>query len=122
MKKLFPFLLIFLLSTCDAVNSDIDPDSVYIRIVNSSQLDFTSVHLRFPNSKHTFGPVDSGRSSRYQKFEEAYRYGYIEVKTERDMYVLQPIDYVGEQPLGSGKYTFKLDLWDQYVTLETIED
>ena len=122
MKKLFPILLLILFTTCDTVDSDFDPDSVYIRIVNASPIDFMSVTVRFPKSEHTFGRVKSDRISRYQIFEEAYRYGYIEVKTERDTYVLQPIDYVGEQPLRSGKYTFKLDLWDQYVTLETISD
>lgn len=122
MKKLFPLLLLVLLTNCDTIDSDLDPDAVYIRIVNSSPIDFSSVYLSFPRDEYTFDTLESVRSSHYQKFEEAYRYGYIEVKTERETYVLQPIDYVGESPLRNGKYTFKLDLWDQYVTLETTED
>lgn len=121
MKKLIPIVLLLLLA-CDTVTSDLNPNSVYIRIVNSSPIDFKSAYIRFPKSEHTFGVFESGRSSRYQKFEEAYRYGYIEVKTERETYVLQPIDYVGESPLNNGKYTFKLNVEDDQLTLETIKD
>lgn len=122
MKTLLPFLLIVILAACNTVDSEFDPDSVYIRIGNTSPVDFRSVEIRFPNSERKFGPVQSNNVSRYKEFEEAYRYGYIEVKTERDTYVLQPIDYMGESPLRSGMYTFKLDLSEQYVTLETTVD
>ncbi len=122
MKKYLLFSLILLISACNTLDSEDDPDAVYIRIVNSSPVDFMSVYIRFPESEYTYESLESGRTSRYQEFEEAYRYGYIEVKAQRETYVLQPIDYVGESPLRSGKYTFTLGLTGQYVTLETSKD
>lgn len=122
MKKYLLFSFILLISACNTLDSENDTDAVYIRIANSSPIDFHSVFLSFPNDEYTFGTLESGRSSHYQKFEEAYRYGYIEVRTQRETYVLQPIDYVGETPLRSGKYTFRLGLSEQYVTLETTVD
>ncbi len=119
MKKFLFLIAILTFSGCAVNNSDTDPDSVYIRVANSSRIDFESISVSFPGAEHTFGPVLSGRNSDYKKFEQAYRYGYIEVKTDRETYVLQPIDYVGESPLTSGKYTFKIGIQDQRVTLES---
>lgn len=122
MRKFLFLMVILTFCGCGVNDSDKDPDLVYIRVENSSPIDFKSVHVSFPGDEHTFDPVPSGKISNYQNFEQAYRYGYIEVKAENETYVLQPIDYVGESPLKSGNYTFKLDLVDDRVILDNSED
>lgn len=84
MKKSFYFIFILLLSACNTLDTDKEADAVYIRVINSSPIDFKSVYISFPESEHNFGTIKSVRSSSYQKFEQAYLYGFIEVKTERE--------------------------------------
>lgn len=122
MKKALFLIFILLMSACNTLDPAEDSDALYIRVANSSPIDFNSVYLSFPGAEHTFGPIKSGRSSPYQKFEQAYRYGFIEVKSDHKSYVLQPIDYVGETPLKNGRYTFELDIQDNHVTLNNKRD
>lgn len=108
-------LLTALLFSCSLVigcssNLTDDSDAVFLRIGNASSSDFSSVFVRFPGVEASFDAVSSGQVSEYQRVESAYRYGYVEIEVSGQSYHLQPIDYVGEEPLESGRYTYKLGI------------
>lgn len=84
-----------------------------------SQFDFQNITVNNVN----FQNVNSGQSTQYKMFETAYRYAFIELEIEGNIYTIQPIDYVGETPLGNGDYTYQInanDSQDQYGKLSLI--
>lgn len=99
-------LLVLLLTGCDS--SDDGP--TLLRVENAGATDFSEVVVQFTGSPARFGALPAGQASSYRTFDVAYRYGYIEVTADGETYVLQPIDYVGETPLGAGRYTYRLNI------------
>jgi hypothetical protein len=96
---------------------------VELRVANESSVPFDRVEVRFPGQDLDFGGVPAGTTTDYQLAPGAYRYGYIEVEYNGKVYTLQPIDYVGEERLSGGRYTFALDLLEpQFVILRFRED
>ncbi len=94
---------------------------VEINIQNNSAIAFDQVVVSFPSQREDYGAVDSGEESPYRTIEKAYRYAYIEAHAGDETHILQPIDYVGETLLETGRYTYALDLVDGELTLEMIE-
>ena len=125
MKKYFSLLLfIFIFVSCEEND---DSKEVSIRISNISQFDFTNIIVNTYNNNVAFTDLNSGGKSEYKDFEQAYRYAYIELEANGETYILQPIDYVGETLLGSGNYTYQIDIApssSQYseIILTLIED
>ncbi|MGB5379031.1 hypothetical protein, partial [Muriicola sp.] len=63
--------------------------------------------------------LDPDTYSEYKEFETAYAYAYIQITAGEEVYVLQPIDFVGEEILPIGLYTYELDIdAEGQVTLE----
>ena len=53
----------------------------------------------------------------------AYQYAFVEIKSGEDIYVLQPIDFVGETELPIGFYTYKLNINEEgEVSLQFVVD
>ncbi len=94
--------------------------AVEIRIRNASSVDFTDVYAVFPSGEKVhYGPLRAGSMSEYTPVKQAYSYTYLKVTTARESYVYQPIDYVGESALVSGRhYSYALDLVDSQVDLK----
>lgn len=111
-----------LLAGCNAAGSGSQPDDILLRIENVSSSLFSSVLVKFPGAEGSYGSIKPGGFSRYREFEIAYRYGYIEVASGGERYRLQPIDYVGEQPLEQGRYTYRLHIEEDYLSLEFRRD
>ena len=98
--------------------------AVEIRVRNESPVDFEQVTVRFPQTEEAadFGAVPSGESSGFQSVALAYRYAPAQVKAgERDL-VFQPFDYVGEQELDPGRYTYVLGVANGVLTIELERD
>jgi hypothetical protein len=51
----------------------------------------------------------SGGISEYRSFDTAYGFGGTKVMADGQKYDNFVIDYVGQDPLENGKYTFKVD-------------
>jgi hypothetical protein len=83
---------------------------VRIRLHNASTVDFASARVGFPDGYEEYGAVEAGRRSEYRSVERAYRYAYVEVQADGRRWVLQPIDYVGEDLLEPGDYAYRLML------------
>jgi len=86
-------------------------EKVLIRIRNKSNQDFKQVLAYFPeNNTVDFGSVQAEQYSRYDTLNLAFRYSGIKVVTATDSLKLLPIDYVGEEYLKNGKYSYDLDI------------
>jgi hypothetical protein len=93
----FAFSLLFTQLQASTDGSD-------IRIINASNVDFVDVVVGGIN----YGNVAHGQSTGYQHWKRAYRYSSASFRAAGKVYSLQPIDYVGEKPLGSGKFAYLL--------------
>jgi hypothetical protein len=71
---------------------------------------FDRVFVQFPEQGEDYGTLVPGEASGYRQVELAYRYAYVDVLADGKSYVLQPFDYVGETPLGKGRFTYVLGL------------
>jgi hypothetical protein len=100
------------------------PSDVRIRVENASAIDFSSTTIGFPSETEQYGAVPAGGRTDYRPVSRAYRYAFAEVEAAGRRYVLQPIDYVGEELLDSGSYTYSLDVDPQTggVSLRLVED
>ena len=124
-RNTFPILLLFvalITGGCGVVNSVESGGAVQLRVTNASETDFESVFVSFPQADAEFGAVAAGEVTAYRELPGAYRYGYVEVVAEGDTLRLVPIDYVGEEPLARGQYTFVLDVEGQDLDLELVRN
>jgi hypothetical protein len=110
MRYLIIVSLVFLFLSCD---DDPEPaDGVNLRIQNQSGLIFDEVYVGSSRDDHTFGELLPGMKSDYARFDILYRYAYIRIQSGTREYILQPIDFVGEQPLAAGNYRYILSIED----------
>ena len=112
LTKFFLSIQIFIIGlgliSCDILSDD----STNIRIHNASEYDFQRVEVNTYDEPKGYGTIKSGEKSRYKTFEIAYRYTYVRLFVDENEFILQPIDFVGETPLGFGKFTYVLEVVD----------
>jgi hypothetical protein len=101
-------ILIVLAVVVAAVFSRPWPASSDIRIRNDSQF---SLHRVIVNGQ-SYGNIDAGMASDYRTMRVAYRYGSVRLNMGTKEIQLTPDDYVGESPLGNGKFTYVLNIVD----------
>ena len=104
-SKSILLILILVLISCsknDEVENDLN-NEVQIRLANTSYLKFENATFNSVN----FGDIQPGESTKYVTFESSYSYGSVSVVIDGQNYGWVPIDFVGEELLQSGKYTFK---------------
>lgn len=99
-----------LISLCVLVFSTAWSNTVEIRIANRSNFEMVGVRVGFPSQTEEYGSIPPGVVTEYRAVPKAYRYAYIETTVDGKRAVIQPIDYVGERELKSGKYTYVLTL------------
>jgi hypothetical protein len=107
-RLLFLIPLLLLLLSC----SKEDPEAVNIRIINNSDYRFEQVYVNTSGGEHTYGNVESQSSSAYHSFTVAYPYAYVRLYIDGEEFVLQPKDYVGEEELPAGNYSYVLEIAD----------
>ncbi len=111
MKNLFTlFLSILLLAACSDDSEFENPEAVFIRIENSSDVEFKDILISSGSSPVEFGDLKAGKKSDFKEFESAFRYGFVSLLANGNELRIQPFDYVGEVPLSKGYYTYKLDI------------
>ncbi len=121
MRKAIFFLLSALVLTVSCSDRDDDLTSVNIRIKNSSSRIFDRVLVE--SEDHVYEDVGTDTFSDYQEYESAYRYNYIEITSGEETFVLQPVDFVGEEELPIGLYTYDLTVTEEgEVVLEFVID
>ncbi|AWV96987.1 hypothetical protein [Arcticibacterium luteifluviistationis] len=98
---------------------------IEIRIWNGSTWGLDEVFVDTSDGQNEFGDLQSNGKSEYKRFGSAYRYAFVSFKINGKGYTIQPTDYVGEEKLTKGKYTYKIavtGLNSDYALLEFIED
>ena len=95
---------------------------VEIRIGNDSQAAFTNVDVMFPEDDVDYGAIEAGGVSGYRKVAVAYPYARVDVRIGSTELRIQPRDYVGEEPLSPGRYTYSLYFLDGYLQLALKRD
>ena len=106
----FGLYLIIILSLISCNDRDDDLTSINIRVKNNNDFNYETVTVSGADSPYE--NVAAGKTSEYKTFEEAFQYASIVIQAEGQTYVLQPIDFVGETPLGMGFYTYQLTAKD----------
>jgi hypothetical protein len=102
------FFLLFAIAGCG--KTFLSNGETELRITNSSNSLFDSVIVNSPGGKQVYYNVASGTSSGYKTFSFLYSYAYVEVHFNNQMLKLQPIDYVGEEKLKPGKYSYMIGI------------
>jgi hypothetical protein len=108
----FPF---FLFAGCDSVVGS--EDRVEVRVRNASTIDFSSVVIGFPDQTEAYGAVAARTATDYRTVERAFRYAGVQVTLDGTSLALIPIDYVGEEELDGGSYTYELNVTDDLGSL-----
>jgi hypothetical protein len=89
-------------------------DAVRIRVSNDGTATLHDVVVKFPGGEGSsgqdegYGDIAAGEMSEYRRIGLAYGYAYVAAVVDGEKRVLQPIDYVGEEPLAPGDYTYVL--------------
>ena len=102
-------LTALLLSACHVLEPD---GPVEVRVRNGSSLTFDEGVLYVHMDSILFTSLEPGLETPYQEVERAYRIATTQVVTGSDTARLQVIDYVGEEPLRPGRYTFVLSFFE----------
>ena len=124
LKFLLPVLFtLLLLSSCEKEDETtceehtvapcvVDTTQSNIRIKNISGYDFCNVEIDPSGGAKNYGIINEGEATCYKPFETAYRYAYVKLFIEEKEFIIQPIDFVGEQPLGMGNFTYSINVTD----------
>jgi len=100
MRALLPLLICLALLGCGRKGPS------QIRIRNATDRDFHTVVL----GSKTFGDIKSGAASDYQEFQIAYAYSSVKLVAGTNRMAIMPLDYVGEKPLGRGRFTYVITI------------
>ena len=97
----------FVIAGC-TTDSKIEPpqESSTIRIHNSTGLYIDSLVV----GNQRYIKIDTGARTEYRAFPGAYRYAYVRLYSPDMMLQILPEDYVGETPLGNGRFTYVLTI------------
>ncbi|MDP5140078.1 MAG: hypothetical protein NWP83_06355 [Spirosomaceae bacterium] len=122
MKKLFIIFSVIVLQSCD--NFTPKPDEVgdlLIRIENATSTEMQNVYVNTAGGEGSYGDVPKNEKSHYINYKSAYRYAFVRFVSRNDTVRVQPIDYVGEQQLTSGSYTYKITMTNKNSDFANIE-
>lgn len=103
-------LFVFLLLGCEKEQEKediLETGNILIRIENTSKFTYKDIKVKVDEERE-YENLAAGETSGYRSFSRAYRYAYVELKINGKRYVLQPIDYFGEEKLKEGKYTYQI--------------
>ncbi|MFD2098618.1 hypothetical protein [Flagellimonas iocasae] len=124
MRTILILFCVILLTGC---SNDDEVNEVNIRLSNVSDFNFENIVINTSTGMVNFEDIISGEQTDYKTFEKAYRYAFVELEIDGETYTLQPFDYVGEEPLKNGNYTYQIDAdvtQEQYgsLSLTLVED
>jgi hypothetical protein len=81
---------------------------VEVRVENASDVWYDEAILYTLDGPRTYSDLAPGARSPYVSVSVAYRSATTQVVLDGDTLRLQVIDYVGEEPLSAGRYTYVL--------------
>lgn len=117
-KTLLVALLSVVTAGCNLFSTD---GPVEVRVRNGSTLTFDEGILYTHRDSIAFTSLGPGQATPYQETERAYRIATTQVVTGSDTARLQVIDFVGEEPLDPGRYTYVLSFFEGHPTSLTLD-
>ena len=95
-----------------------------VRVRNTTDYTFTNVEVNTSEGIHNYGTVGAGETTEYKRFDLAYRQAQIELFIDQKKYLLIPVDYTYEVPLGHGMFTYELavDTTEKVLTIHVTAD
>jgi hypothetical protein len=101
--------------------------TVWIRVVNVSAYDLYNIKVYSPASgRIDFDSLQPKEKSAYKKVKEAYGLAAAEVTVNNVKIEFLPDDYLGEQFLKPGRYTYELSVTEdksiKYLQLKLVVD
>lgn len=103
-----------------ACASTSEPDgALRVRVRNVGPVSMSALAVVFPRGERLeSAALAPGATTPYTAVALAYRYAYVEAVVDGRRIVLQPIDYVGEQPMAGPCVTYELRAFAAERTLE----
>jgi len=98
-----------LLAACEEMTGS-DQGELRIRVRNTGTADLTGVVIGYPFQTVEYGDVAAGEATNYVAVGQAYAYAAVRVGYNGEEITRTPIDYVGEEPLDPGRWTFELSI------------
>jgi len=102
MKKSIFISLVIIFTFITACTED---TIVMIRVKNVSSFNYKNVII----GRDSFGDLASGQYSNYKIYSSAYSYNSYRLIVDNDTINMIAIDFVGEELLKSGDYTYEID-------------
>lgn len=104
---------LFAFTNCDVIGSN--DTEVRIRVKNSSTYTIENLRINTGGGEYVYEEISPGEVSDYDEYDYSYSYFFVSFSVDTSNFVRQPIDYVGESKIKSGKYTFD-------ISIETFEN
>jgi hypothetical protein len=92
-------------SEMSVLNSDASKANV--RILNNTPFNLCQVYMQ-AGEQARYGALKIGEYSRYNAYDQVYKYANLKLYHATDSIIIQPIDFTGETPLVAGRYTYIL--------------
>lgn len=112
------FSIVCMMSCTKDNDTNTTSSDVNIRLSNKSEIKFENATYNGVN----FGDIEPGETTNYKVFDSSYSYGSVSVKINNENYGWVPIDFVGEELLDNGNYTFEYNFNDEKLTDKLIRD
>ena len=81
-----------------------------IRLRNASTFELTAVTFTPGPAELKFARIAPGATTNYVPVSDAYRYGYLDLQVDGMQRTIVPIDYVGENYIGDGRFTYVITI------------
>jgi len=98
------------------------PHVTMIAVHNVSAHDYADLVV----GEQEYGVLQAGERTDYRDYGTVvYRYNSVSLTIEGAQLAIHPIDYVGEEPLGSGHYSYEIDvpsLEERRLTIVAVRD
>jgi hypothetical protein len=99
------------LTGCGTNGPGSDSDEARLRVRNSGSQPIVQLTVLFPNDRISFGTVAPGATTAYQRVPNGvYRYAAYRLELNGTLVTQPVIDWVGEEPIGEGDFTYTLEL------------
>lgn len=79
---------------------------VEVRFRNATALSLSDISLQWPGGSMQSSQLAPGGVSSYEQHDGAYPYGLLLATANGTVRRVQPIDFVGAQPMAPGRYTY----------------
>ena len=102
------FMAAFVVKSCNgSTNSELN-----IRVENASIYDYKNVQVQGGTTDHNYGDLNAGETSEYKLYDYAYSYAFVSLQIDGENYTIQPIDFIGEERLDPGNYSYIISASD----------